>query len=156
MANLRGQPNLMNEPFFKKESLLKAHSWRPDRRALMKAVGSLAALVGLERVATAMSAGLSIHPDVTNQLDFTLMRHTQRSVASSWLNRQIGFQLAHEQFPVPELVELGVAAENAGFDLLAFSDHLQPWQENEGHAGLAWITMTAIGQRTRRIRMGRP
>jgi hypothetical protein len=29
------------------------------------------------------------------------------SMASSWLEPQIGFQLAHEQFKVPELVELG-------------------------------------------------
>jgi TAT-translocated FGD2 family F420-dependent dehydrogenase len=68
--------------------------------------------------------------------------------------RQIGFQLAHEQFAVPELVDLGAAAERAGFDLLANSDHIQPWQANEGHAGLAWVTMSAIGQRTHRIWMG--
>ena len=69
------------------------------------------------------------------------------SIAASWLEPQIGFQLAHEQFKVPELVELGIAADQAGFDLLAVSDHFQPWQENEGHSGQAWITMTAIGQR---------
>jgi len=66
----------------------------------------------------------------------------------------IGFQLAHEQFTVPQLVELGVACEEAGFDLLAVSDHFQPWQANEAHSGLAWVTMSAIGQRTRRIWMG--
>jgi F420-dependent hydroxymycolic acid dehydrogenase len=76
------------------------------------------------------------------------------SVASSWLDRQVGFQLAHEQFKVPELVDLGIAADQAGFDLLAISDHFQPWQANEGHSGQAWITMSAIGQRTKRIRMG--
>ena len=75
-------------------------------------------------------------------------------MASSWLEPQIGFQLAHEQFKVPELVELGIAADQAGFDLLAVSDHFQPWQENEGHSGQAWITMSAIGQKTKRIRMG--
>jgi F420-dependent hydroxymycolic acid dehydrogenase len=51
-------------------------------------------------------------------------------------------------------VELGIDAEQAGFDLLAVSDHFQPWQANEGHSGQAWITMSAIGQRTERIRMG--
>jgi TAT-translocated FGD2 family F420-dependent dehydrogenase len=66
----------------------------------------------------------------------------------------VGFMLAHEQFPVPELVELGVAAEQAGFDLLATSDHLQPWQANERHAGHAWITMSALGQRTKRAWIG--
>ena len=71
-----------------------------------------------------------------------------------WLDHQIGFQLAHEQFTVPELVELGIAADASGFDLLALSDHFQPWQANEGHSGQAWITMSAIGQKTKRIRMG--
>ena len=78
----------------------------------------------------------------------------KESMAASWLQPQIGFQLAHEQFNVPELVELGIAADQAGFDLLAVSDHFQPWQENEGHSGQAWITMSAIGQKTKRIRMG--
>jgi TAT-translocated FGD2 family F420-dependent dehydrogenase len=66
----------------------------------------------------------------------------------------IGFMLAHEQFPVPELVNLGVMAEQAGFELLANSDHLQPWQANEGHAGAAWVTMAAIGQRTQKVWIG--
>ena len=62
--------------------------------------------------------------------------------------------LAHEQFPVPELVQLGVTAEQAGFDLLATSDHLQPWQANERHSGQAWVTMSAIGERTHRVWIG--
>jgi TAT-translocated FGD2 family F420-dependent dehydrogenase len=66
----------------------------------------------------------------------------------------MGFMLAHEQFRVPELIDLGVAAEQAGFDLLATSDHLQPWQANEGHSGLAWVTMAALGMRTKNIWMG--
>lgn len=66
----------------------------------------------------------------------------------------VGFMLGHEQFKVPELIELGAAAEQAGFDLLATSDHLQPWQANEGHAGAAWVTMGALGQRTRKVWIG--
>ena len=62
--------------------------------------------------------------------------------------------LSHEQFGVAELVDPGVAAEEAGFDFVASSDHFQPWQDNEGHTGLAWVTMAALGQRTKRIRMG--
>lgn len=62
--------------------------------------------------------------------------------------------LAHEQFPSPRLVEFAVAAENAGFDLLAISDHFQPWQANQGHVGEAWVTLGAIGARTQRIWMG--
>lgn len=66
----------------------------------------------------------------------------------------VGFQLAYEQFPVNELVELGVELEQAGFDVMTHSDHLQPWQSNEAHAGQAWLTMSAIGARTRKIWMG--
>ena len=66
----------------------------------------------------------------------------------------VAFMLAHEQFPVPELIRLGASAESAGFDLLATSDHFQPWQANERHAGQAWVTLGALGQRTQRVWMG--
>jgi TAT-translocated FGD2 family F420-dependent dehydrogenase len=62
--------------------------------------------------------------------------------------------LAHEQFTIPELLRLGTAAEQAGFDLLATSDHFQPWQANEQHAGEAWVTLAALGQKTRHAWMG--
>ena len=52
--------------------------------------------------------------------------------------RMVGYMLAHEQFTVPQLVEIGARAAGAGFDLLATSDHFQPWQSNEGHSGEAW------------------
>lgn len=67
---------------------------------------------------------------------------------------QIGYVLSHEQFPQPQLLEIGVAAEQAGFDMLWTSDHIHPWQDNQGHSGHAWITLAALGQRTRRIPFG--
>jgi TAT-translocated FGD2 family F420-dependent dehydrogenase len=66
----------------------------------------------------------------------------------------VAFMLAHEQFPAPELIRLGAAAESAGFDLVATSDHFQPWQTNERHTGQAWVTLGALGQRTHRVWMG--
>jgi len=66
----------------------------------------------------------------------------------------VGFVLAHEQFAVPQLVEFGVAAEQAGFDLISTSDHFQPWQANEGHSGFAWVTLSVLGQQTKSIKMG--
>jgi TAT-translocated FGD2 family F420-dependent dehydrogenase len=126
-----------------------------NRRSILKSMASVAALGSFHRFF-----------QNTEPLRFwggeerVSMRTTSASMSndhslpSSWLSHQVGFQLAHEQFTVPELVELGVAADGAGFDLLAVSDHLQPWQANEGHSGQAWITMSAIGQRTKRIRMG--
>jgi F420-dependent hydroxymycolic acid dehydrogenase len=76
------------------------------------------------------------------------------SRSSPLSKRMVSFMLAHEQFPVPELIRLGAAAESAGFDLVATSDHFQPWQANERHAGEAWVTLGALGQRTQRIWMG--
>jgi TAT-translocated FGD2 family F420-dependent dehydrogenase len=66
----------------------------------------------------------------------------------------VSFMLAHEQFPVPELIRLGASAERAGFDLVSTSDHFQPWQANERHSGQAWVTLGALGQQTERIWMG--
>ncbi len=68
--------------------------------------------------------------------------------------RVLGFTLAHEQFPVPELVRIGAAAEKAGFAYVGISDHFQPWQANEGHAGEAWVTMGALSQHLSRMWMG--
>jgi TAT-translocated FGD2 family F420-dependent dehydrogenase len=66
----------------------------------------------------------------------------------------IAFTLAHEQFSIPELVTIGTHADRSGFDVLATSDHFQPWQDNERHAGAAWVTLGALGQHTRRAWMG--
>jgi F420-dependent hydroxymycolic acid dehydrogenase len=66
----------------------------------------------------------------------------------------VGFVLSHEQFAQPELVELGVAAEEAEFDMIWCSDHFHPWMDNQGHSGQAWLTIAALGQRTERIAMG--
>jgi F420-dependent hydroxymycolic acid dehydrogenase len=66
----------------------------------------------------------------------------------------IGFVLSHEQFPVPRLLDLGVAAEKAGFDMVWTSDHFLPWQDNQGHVGQAWITLAALGQKMGRIAFG--
>jgi F420-dependent hydroxymycolic acid dehydrogenase len=66
----------------------------------------------------------------------------------------IGFVLSHEQFPAARLIELGVKAEKAGFDMIWTSDHFQPWQDNQGHSGQAWVTLAALGQRMHTIPMG--
>jgi TAT-translocated FGD2 family F420-dependent dehydrogenase len=66
----------------------------------------------------------------------------------------IGYMLAHEQFPVQELREIGTTAARCGFGLLATSDHFQPWQANEGHCGEAWVTLAALGERAPQAWMG--
>jgi F420-dependent hydroxymycolic acid dehydrogenase len=66
----------------------------------------------------------------------------------------IGYVLSDEQFSPKDLVEWGASAEQAGFDMLWCSDHFHPWQDNQGHSGLAWVTLSAVGQRQDRIAMG--
>lgn len=66
----------------------------------------------------------------------------------------IGYMLAHEQFPAPEILRIGAQASQAGFDVLATSDHFQPWQANQGHSSMAWVTMGALGAQTGRAWMG--
>jgi G6PDH family F420-dependent oxidoreductase len=51
-------------------------------------------------------------------------------------------------------VDAAVRAELAGFDSVWASDHFHPFQENQGHAGNAWLTLAAIGQRTTRVTLG--
>jgi coenzyme F420-dependent glucose-6-phosphate dehydrogenase len=54
---------------------------------------------------------------------------------------------SHEQFPPDALLRHAVAAEQAGFDGIACSDHLQPWWE-PGESGHAWVWLGAVGHAT--------
>jgi TAT-translocated FGD2 family F420-dependent dehydrogenase len=67
---------------------------------------------------------------------------------------RIGWVLSSEQFHIDELVKVGAAAENAGFDMVWTSDHFQPWQANEGHSSMAWCTLAALTQRTNHLHFG--
>jgi coenzyme F420-dependent glucose-6-phosphate dehydrogenase len=60
---------------------------------------------------------------------------------------------AHEQFPPEQLLSQAVAAEEAGFDGIGCSDHLQPWWE-PGEAGHAWVWLGAAAQATERVSFG--
>ena len=66
----------------------------------------------------------------------------------------VGYVLSHEQFTTAQLVDQAQAAEQAGFRHLWASDHLQPWQDNEGHSMFPWITLALVGQHTNRIPFG--
>lgn len=67
---------------------------------------------------------------------------------------KIGFVLSQEQFPSTQLIKYGQMAEGAGFECVWASDHWQPWQDNQGHAGQAWITLAALGAQSSRLAMG--
>ena len=69
-------------------------------------------------------------------------------------NPRFGFGLLHEQLPAQELIEHGVLAEQAGFDMVWTSDHFHPWQDNEGHSMFPWMTLALLGQQTSRVLLG--
>jgi coenzyme F420-dependent glucose-6-phosphate dehydrogenase len=60
---------------------------------------------------------------------------------------------AQEQFPPEDLLRQAVEAEDAGFDGIGSSDHLQPWWE-PGESGHAWVWLGAAGQATRKVPLG--
>src|SRR4051794_16525771 len=60
---------------------------------------------------------------------------------------------AHEQFPPDDLLRQAVEAEEAGFDGIGCSDHLQPWWE-PGESGHAWVWLGAAAQATEQVPIG--
>ena len=67
---------------------------------------------------------------------------------------KLGLKASAEQFAPRELVELGVMAEQHGFESVTVSDHFQPWRHNGGHAPFSLAWMAAVGERTERIQIG--
>ncbi|MDP7723028.1 F420-dependent hydroxymycolic acid dehydrogenase [Mycobacterium sp. TY814] len=77
-----------------------------------------------------------------------------RQAPGSAQPRDVGFVLSHEQFRTDQLVSQAQAAENAGFTYVWASDHLQPWQDNQGHSMFPWLTLALVGNSTSRISFG--
>lgn len=67
---------------------------------------------------------------------------------------RLGYKASAEQFGPKELADFGVLAEQAGFDSVFVSDHLQPWRHDGGHAPAALPWLGALGARTEKIIMG--
>jgi len=61
--------------------------------------------------------------------------------------------VSQEEFPPEALIEQAVAAEQAGFDGLSSSDHLQPWWE-PGESGHTWPWLGAAGAATAKLPLG--
>lgn len=66
----------------------------------------------------------------------------------------VGFVLSHEQFRTDRLVAQAQAAERAGFTHVWASDHIQPWQDNEGHSMFPWLTLALVGSSTSHVSFG--
>jgi G6PDH family F420-dependent oxidoreductase len=62
-----------------------------------------------------------------------------------------GFTLMTELHGPRQLVEQAVAAEAAGFDFAAMSDHFHPWLEAQGNSPFAWTVLGTVADRTERM-----
>ena len=67
---------------------------------------------------------------------------------------RIGYKASAEQFAPRELLDFSVEAEERGFDIVAVSDHFQPWRHDGGHSPFALSWMGALGQATQRVAFG--
>ncbi len=67
---------------------------------------------------------------------------------------RLGYKASAEQFGPKELLDFSVAAERHGLEIVAISDHFQPFRHTGGHgpASLPWLG--ALGQRTERALLG--
>src|SRR5947209_8435892 len=117
----------------------------PSRRQLLATTGALFAAADVGVGSAAAQPVRKTDPAASGARQSNGGLHRQKLV---------GFMLGHEQFTVPQLVETGRIAAQAGFNLLATSDHFQPWQANEGHCGEAWVTLGALGERAPKAWMG--
>ena len=67
---------------------------------------------------------------------------------------RIGYKASAEQFGPRELLDFSVEAERTGLDIVAVSDHFQPWRHEGGHAPNALVWLGALAQATERVTIG--
>ena len=67
---------------------------------------------------------------------------------------RIGYKASAEQFGPRELLDFSIEAEKTGLDIVAVSDHFQPWRHEGGHAPNALVWLGALAQATERVVMG--
>jgi coenzyme F420-dependent glucose-6-phosphate dehydrogenase len=67
---------------------------------------------------------------------------------------RIGYKASGEQFGPRRLLDLSVEAEARGLDVVAISDHFQPWRHHGGHAPAALAWLGALGAATERVAIG--
>nr|WP_202805628.1 TIGR03557 family F420-dependent LLM class oxidoreductase [Actinopolymorpha alba] len=65
-----------------------------------------------------------------------------------------GYKASAEQFGTRELLDYALLAERLGFDLVAVSDHFQPWRHTSGRAPLVFSWLGALAYASERITMG--
>lgn len=67
---------------------------------------------------------------------------------------RIGYKASAEQFEPRQLLDFSVEAEKVGLDIVAVSDHFQPWRHEGGHAPNALVWLGALAQATERVVIG--
>ncbi|TDE95897.1 glucose-6-phosphate dehydrogenase (coenzyme-F420) [Occultella glacieicola] len=67
---------------------------------------------------------------------------------------RLGYKASAEQFAPRDLLHYTVLAEQAGFDSVFVSDHLQPWRHHGGHAPAALPWLGAAAASTERVLLG--
>jgi coenzyme F420-dependent glucose-6-phosphate dehydrogenase len=67
---------------------------------------------------------------------------------------KFGLTLSSEEHAPRHLVEMAVAAEQAGFDFVSISDHYHPWIGEQGHSPFVWSVLGAIANATSAIEVG--
>jgi coenzyme F420-dependent glucose-6-phosphate dehydrogenase len=67
---------------------------------------------------------------------------------------KVGYKASAEQFGPVELLEFSRHAERIGLEIVAISDHFQPWRHHGGHgpAALTWLGAAAVA--TERVTLG--
>jgi coenzyme F420-dependent glucose-6-phosphate dehydrogenase len=71
-----------------------------------------------------------------------------------WMAIRIGYKASAEQFGPRELLDYSIEAERTGLDIVAVSDHFQPWRHEGGHAPNALVWLGALAQATERVVIG--
>jgi coenzyme F420-dependent glucose-6-phosphate dehydrogenase len=64
---------------------------------------------------------------------------------------RFGYKASAEQFPPRQLIDFSVEAEDLGFEIVAVSDHFQPWRHHGGHAPMALTWLGALGEATQAV-----
>jgi coenzyme F420-dependent glucose-6-phosphate dehydrogenase len=67
---------------------------------------------------------------------------------------KLGYKASAEQFGPRDLLELSVEAEREGLEIVAVSDHFQPWRHHGGHSPASLVWLGALGASTERATMG--
>jgi coenzyme F420-dependent glucose-6-phosphate dehydrogenase len=65
-----------------------------------------------------------------------------------------GYKASAEQFGPRVLLDYAVLAEQAGFEIVAVSDHFQPWRHHGGHSPAALPWLGAVGERLESATIG--